>query len=588
MRSLQEVENIFPNCIAKPVLLHLQPSMWLLVAVGFFSATIAQTPTTINRSTRLEKSLKAGESHEYALSLQHGESAEVVVWQQGVDVVVEIRNPAGKLLDSIDSPTGRTGDEVVEIMAQQNGTYGITVRPFDSNEPAGSYRLEVRALRSANETEKLLRAQREARNAAAQWLRPRSVAIARSGVVPIKGNVPLLDDLAGRVRVLGIGEATHGSREFGDLRFSLTRYLIERHGFRVVALEASASNLSEVASYISGEGDLTPAMARLIESKIWIGRRTRRQMIEWIHRWNKEHPKDRVRVIGVDANENPGALEALRVFLARAYGETLMKRWALAERELVAADEQTAVFGDSGVDAATRQLLLEIIAMMRLDAPILKVRFGAPSFDSALEAAQILAEFADFNSGSGGAINHSRDWYMAGRILHALQEQGASAKAVYWAHNAHVVHPPGSNRTAGALLRGALGCEYAALAVTFGEGAFVAQIPNDLEDRLAVSALPPEPDESIESVLRELYSDGALATWPCFAKANASGSPAPDWLKRAHLMHWIGGLYQPGGLSSAAFRNFDLLQDFDGIVFLPRVTAEDIPTDRPLIPARKR
>jgi hypothetical protein len=30
------------------------------------------------------------------------------------------------------------------------------------------------------------------------------------------------------------------------------------------------------------------------------------------------------------------------------------------------------------------------------------------------------------------------------------------------------------------------------------------------------------------------------------------------------------------------------LQDFDGIVFLPRVTAEDIPTDRPLIPARKR
>jgi len=171
--------------------------------------------------------------------------------------------------------------------------------------------------------------------------------------------------------------------------------------------------------------------------------------------------------------------------------------------------------------------------------------------------------------------------------LRPLQAQGASAKAVYWAHNAHVVHPPVSNRTTGGLLRSALGCEYAALAVTSGAGKFVAQMPNDLEDRLVVSALPPAPDESIESVLEDLYSDGALATWACSSQLGANTSSVPEWLKSARPMHWIGGLYQPDGLSSAAFRNFDLIQDFDGIVFLPRVTAEDIPADRPLIPARK-
>ena len=51
--------------------------------------------------------------------------------------------------------------------------------------------------------------------------------------------------------------------------------------------------------------------------------------------------------------------------------------------------------------------------MMKLDAPILTSLFGAPAFNSALEAAQTLTEFADFNSGANGAINHSRDWYMA-------------------------------------------------------------------------------------------------------------------------------------------------------------------------------
>lgn len=181
---------------------------------------------------------------------------------------------------------------------------------------------------------------------------------------------------------------------------------------------------------------------------------------------------------------------------------------------------------------------------------------------------------------------------MAARILQALQEKGASAKVVYWAHNAHVAHPPKSERTAGALLRSALGCEYAALATTFNEGAFVAQIPNDPEDRLAVSALPPAPDESIESVLRELRSDGTLAGWACAPAPMGKTTirDVPEWLGSAHPMHWIGGLYKPDGTiyAATAFRSFNLLQDFDGIIYLPRVTAEDIPADRPLIPPRKR
>ena len=498
---------------------------------------------------------------------------------------MDVKSPGGKLLNSIDGPTGRDGDELVEIMAEESGAYGIIVHPFDDNEPAGRYGLEVTALRGTRETAELLRTRREARDAAARWLRPRSVAIARSGVISTNDNVALLDDLVRRVRVLGLGEATHGSRELGDLRFSITRYLVERHEFRLVAMEASASTLDQLSPYVNGESELTDAMARLMDSG-WIGRRTRREMIEWLHEWNADHPNERVRLIGVDAQENAGARATLREFLSRAYGEGLMQRWTATEQELAAADEQTAVFGDSGVDAATRTLLLEIVAMMELDAPILIRRLGEPAFDSAIRAARLLAEFADFNSGGNAAINHSRDWYMAVHVLRALQD-GASAKAVYWAHNAHVVHRPDSDRTAGGLLRSALGCEYASLAVTFGEGAFVAQIPNDSEDRLAVSTLPPAPDESVESVLRNLNSGGVLAAWNCFAEAN-SNPPLPEWLTAAHPMHWIGGLYQPDSIPAAAFRSFDLVRDFDGVAYLPRVTAEDIPADRPLIPARTR
>jgi hypothetical protein len=50
----------------------------------------------------------------------------------------------------------------------------------------------------------------------------------------------------------------------------------------------------------------------------------------------------------------------------------------------------------------------------------------------------------------------------------------------------------------------------------------------------------------------------------------------------------VGGLFTPGTPPREAFRPFDLLRDFDGVVYLRRVTADELPLDRPLIPARRR
>jgi erythromycin esterase len=552
--------------------------------VIFFSVAMAQTPVPIGQSTTLEENMKPGTSHEYALSLARGESAEIVIRQQGVDVVIDLISPGGKLLDTIDSPTGRNGDEVVEIIAQESGIYGLRVRPISDHEPAGSYRLEVKALRGTGATTQLLESRRQARDSAVHWLRPHSIAILSSGVIPQDLALPPFDEFANRVRVLGLGEATHGSREFGDLRLALTRRLIEKHGYRVVALEASTSRINQLAPYLNGDVGPSPTISRMFESGIWIGRRPRRELVEWLRKWNMQHPHDRVRLVGVDASDNDDSRARLGSFLERAYGADVLSRWIVAERELAAADEQTAVFGDSDINLSARQFVLEAFAMIQSDASILKVRFGMADVQAAEEAARNLAQFAVFNAENGGAINHSRDWFMAVNVLRAIEDAGSSSRAVYWAHNAHVASPQGSSRTTGALLRGVLGCNYGAMAVTFGEGAFVAQIPNDLEDRLAISLLPPAPDESIEGMLSLLRSDSALATWPCSVETTS----LPEWLTQPHFMHWVGALYTPGSVSSASLQSLNLMRNFDGVVFLRRVTADEIPTDRPLIPARKR
>ena len=76
---------------------------------------------------------------------------------------------------------------------------------------------------------------------------------------------------------------------------------------------------------------------------------------------------------------------------------------------------------------------------------------------------------------------------------------------------------------------------------------------------------------------------GIMSAWPC----EASATGVPEWLQGPQRMHWVGALFRPGTDPSEAFRLFRLVEEFDGIAFLPVVTADEMPTDRPLVPARR-
>ncbi len=552
----------------------LAPATALALATAITPLSAQQPTRTVDATTSFDTLLAPGAIHRYVMTLGRGESVNVVVTQMGVDVVVDIHSPSGALLGTVDSPNGRQGDEPVEIIAAESGAYRIEVKPFDEREPVATYRLRVTARRDAAGTSALLAARKAERDSAAAWLRVRSVAIPSDGKVRVTGALPPLDVLARRARVIGIGEATHGSREFNDFRVALTRRLVERFGYRVVAIEASADHLAELNAKLVVPARSTPTTARPDVS--WIGVRAREELVRWVRSWNAGHPRDRVTLVGVDPQESSAAQRRLAAFVARAYGEPAARAWAPVARELLAADSQVAVFGDSYVSTPSRQAILELVARLELDTPMLRATFGA-AVDSARSDARQLAEFADFNGDGGGTFRgRSRDWYMAARVLEAIQKAGPRAKAVYWAHNAHVASPAGRS-VAGTHLRAALGCDYAALGVTFGEGSFVAQIPNDSADRLHVASLPMAPEESVDGVLATIRAGASAASWPCGTAKNA----APTWLRSPRQVHWVGGLHAPGTVASTAFRPFDLLGDFDGVVYFPHVQAEPLPPARP-------
>lgn len=133
--------------------------------------------------------------------------------------------------------------------------------------------------------------------------------------------IDLSDRLRSRVddaTIIGLGEASHGTQEFFELRFRLTRLLVEEYGVRVVGIEAGFDPLCQVAELVdAGEGDIRTLLA---ESDIYRPWKTQPMvdLFEWLQSFNASRPpEDRVHVYGFDMTIIEHAATGLESYLER-------------------------------------------------------------------------------------------------------------------------------------------------------------------------------------------------------------------------------------------------------------------------------
>ena len=111
-------------------------------------------PTSLQSGTPLERTLAAGQSHTYNISLEQDQFLHLVVDQRGIDVVVRAFSPAGRQLGEFDSPNGTSGPEDVTLIAATSGVYRIEVAPLSGYEnPSGRYEIKILEIRKATEQE---------------------------------------------------------------------------------------------------------------------------------------------------------------------------------------------------------------------------------------------------------------------------------------------------------------------------------------------------------------------------------------------------------------------------------------------------
>src|SRR5215831_1216048 len=130
----------------------------ILVSFGlFFTAFVnAQVITdTLQAGKTFQKSLGAGQTHNYTLNLEKDQFVQLAVEQNEVDVMIRVFLPNGNLLRAFDSPTGSEGTEYAEVVSESAGAYRIEIAAISEADPSasGKYELKVVEWRKATDEE---------------------------------------------------------------------------------------------------------------------------------------------------------------------------------------------------------------------------------------------------------------------------------------------------------------------------------------------------------------------------------------------------------------------------------------------------
>lgn len=380
----------------------------------------------------------------------------------------------------------------------------------------------------------------------------------------LNGLLPLLSAI-GDARIVAMGEATHGTREFFQLKHRMLEFLVEKMGFTIFGIEANWPESLAVNDYVlNGKGDPAQALAGLY---FWTWNTEEvLDMIQWMHTYNQDpcHAK-KVKFYGFDMQVSHVAVSNVELYLQKVDPEEAKVAskllaplsGAAGEREYTAKPEEFRHKTSEGI----RYLLARFESRKQAYE-------DSSSFDEwklARHNLEIVRQAEEMQSTVPPGRFSVRDRSMAENVKWILDQEGRMSKIMLWAHNGHVsTLPVGAGETMGMSLRGMYGKKMVVCGFSFDHGSFQAiQQGKGLREFTVGPATPGSLDAA-------LAATGIPIVAIDLRGAPSSGTVA-DWLNTPQLMRSIGAVYSENS-PSAYFASLNL-HSFDLIFFVNSTTA---------------
>lgn len=383
--------------------------------------------------------------------------------------------------------------------------------------------------------------------------------------------------IVGTASIVGLGESTHGTHEFFQVKHRILRALVERHGFRVFAIEANQLAVERINAWVQGGGGTARDVARAM-FQVW-NTQEMIELLEWLRDWNARATTP-VQFVGYDMQDHILPRDSLMAWL-RQRDPSLVER----ADQLTRAYRAQPSFTMPQVDEATRRGwsddadTLEALVTGRRSAWLAAASAATDSaaIERAVHHATLLAQAARLNA---SLYSPDRDSLMAANVAWLLRTRFPGQRAVLWAHDIHV--SKGGDRARsfnggaqlGAHLARTYGFDYRAISLLTARGAYTATRGFTNHERIAAPAFP-APAGSVEQTIAALRRPGGTIGLVLDLRHL---DVRTQWLRTPRPLRSIGYAAYDYGFELSA----SMPLEFDGVVFIDETT----PSRVELVPSR--
>ena len=380
-------------------------------------------------------------------------------------------------------------------------------------------------------------------------------------------------------RVVLLGEASHGTSEFYRARAAITRRLVERHGFNIVALEADWPDAASIDRYVRQRPTPANTEPPFRRFPTWMWRNTDFDaFVQSLRTLNEGRPAEqRAGVYGLDLYSLSSSIEAVLGYLDKVdpdAAKVARQRYGC----LMPYANEPQTYGRVALSRGYSQCEAGVVKMLRelMGKRLAYEAHDGESFiDAAANARLVKNAEAYYRAMYYGAAEswNLRDTHMFETLTALLEAKGPEAKAVLWAHNSHIGDASKTEMgqvreelNLGQLCRERFG-DKAAL-IGFGTHTGTVACADDWDEPMQVKRVLPSRADSYERVAHE----GGKARFLLDLRAGRNEALREE-LAEPMLERFIGVIYRPETERWSHYTSCQLSEQFDAYVWFDETTA---------------
>ena len=264
------------------------------------------------------------------------------------------------------------------------------------------------------------------------------------------------------VKVIGLGEASHGNAEFQELKLEVLKVLVDKYNVDCFAMEMDYGEGVIINDYINGHSGMSidEVMSR-ISFPIY---RTEdiRDLIEWMKDYNLSHV-DKLSFYGFDL-QNPDV--DLKLILDFAADNSIVEGDGLAEIFEPYLNSDVS-FRDTGLSEGF-EMLSSLETALKTGREAYQDLYNYERILECIENVLRARELAARYDGDNGMVEGGqyRDMMMALKVIE-LSEALNGSRMMITGHNGHIGYAGNFTRTMGSFIRDELGDSYYAIGTDY-------------------------------------------------------------------------------------------------------------------------